>query len=54
MSKGEDVKKFLIGDTACAQAGQKPPEGFYNIQMMLGRVQRPGRRVQRADKVIVL
>ncbi len=32
---------FLIGDAAaCAKAGQKVPEGFYNIQVMLGRVVR--------------
>ncbi len=38
---GEEVKVFLIGDAAaCAKAGQKVPEGFYNIQLMLGRVVR--------------
>ena len=38
-AEGEEVKMFLIGDAAaCAKAGQKVPEGFYNIQMMLGRV----------------
>lgn len=40
-AEGEDVKLFLIGDAAaCAKAGQKVPEGFYNIQVMLGRVVR--------------
>lgn len=40
-AEGEDVKVFLIGDAAaCAKAGQKVPEGFYNIQVMLGRVVR--------------
>jgi uncharacterized protein involved in oxidation of intracellular sulfur len=39
--EGEEVKLFLIGDAAvCAKAGQKVPEGFYNIQVMLGRVVR--------------
>ena len=39
--EGEEVKVFLIGDAAgCAKAGQKVPEGFYNIQVMLGRVVR--------------
>ena len=39
--ESEDVKMFLIGDAAaCAKAGQKVPEGFYNIQVMLGRVVR--------------
>lgn len=40
-AEGEDVKVFLIGDAAaCAKAGQKVPEGFYNIQVMLGRMVR--------------
>lgn len=40
-AEGEEVKVFLIGDAAsCAKAGQKVPEGFYNIQVMLGRVVR--------------
>lgn len=35
---GEEVKVFLVGDAAaCAKGGQKVPEGFYNIQIMLGR-----------------
>lgn len=40
-AEGQEVKVFLIGDAAaCAKAGQKVPEGFYNIQLMLGRVVR--------------
>jgi len=40
-AEGEEVKVFLIGDAAsCAKCGQKVPEGFYNIQLMLGRVLR--------------
>lgn len=40
-AEGEEVKLFLMGDAAsCAKAGQKVPEGFYNIQLMLGRVLR--------------
>lgn len=40
-AEGEEVKLFLIGDaSACAKSGQKVPEGFYNIQIMLGRVVR--------------
>ena len=39
----EEVKLFLIGDAAaCAKGGQKVPEGFYNLQVMLGRVVRNG------------
>lgn len=39
--EGEEVKVFLIGDAAaCAKGGQKVPEGFYNLQVMLGRVVR--------------
>ena len=35
------MKLFLIGDAAsCAKRGQKLAEGFYNIEIMLGRVLR--------------
>ncbi len=34
-----EVKVFLIGDAvSCAKSGQKVPEGFYNIQLMLNKV----------------
>lgn len=34
-----EVRVFLIGDAAsCAKSGQKVPEGFYNIQLMLNKV----------------
>ena len=37
------VKLFLIGDAVtCAKAGQKVPQGFYNVQLMLGAVARHG------------
>jgi len=40
-AEGEETKVFLMGDAAaCAKSGQKVPEGFYNIQLMLGRVLR--------------
>jgi len=40
-AEGEQVKLFLLGDAAsCAKRGQKVAEGFYNIQIMLGRVVR--------------
>ena len=40
-AEGEEVKLFLLGDAAsCAKRGQKVAEGFYNIQIMLGRVAR--------------
>jgi uncharacterized protein involved in oxidation of intracellular sulfur len=43
---GEEVKVFLIGDAAaCAKGGQKVPEGFYNLQVMLGRVVRNGAQI---------
>src|ERR1700675_5064573 len=39
--ESQEMKVFLIGDAAgCARAGQKVPEGFYNIELMLGRVVR--------------
>lgn len=43
---GEEVKAFLIGDAAsCAKGGQNVPEGFYNLQLMLGRVARNGAEI---------
>ena len=40
-AEGEEVKLFLLGDAAsCAKRGQKVAEGYYNIQIMLGRVVR--------------
>jgi uncharacterized protein involved in oxidation of intracellular sulfur len=34
--EGETVRVFLMGDAAsCAQAGQKVPTGFYNVEAML-------------------
>ncbi len=40
-AEGEEVKLFLLGDAAaCAKRGQKVADGFYNIQLMLGRVVR--------------
>ena len=38
---GDEVRVFLMGDAAaCAKAGQKVPQGFYNIADMLGMVAR--------------
>jgi uncharacterized protein involved in oxidation of intracellular sulfur len=40
------LRVFLIGDaSACGKAGQKVPEGFYNMQVMLTRVVRNGAQV---------
>lgn len=34
---------FLVADAVgCARAGQKVPEGYYSIQIMLGKVLRKG------------
>lgn len=42
----EEVKVFLVGDAAsCAKSGQRVPEGFYNLQLMLGKVIRSGSAV---------
>jgi uncharacterized protein involved in oxidation of intracellular sulfur len=39
--EGQEVKVFLIGDAAaCAKKGQKTPQGYYNIEVMLGNVAR--------------
>ncbi|MEX1093859.1 MAG: DsrE family protein [Acidimicrobiia bacterium] len=43
---GEQVEVFLIGDAAaCAKSGQKVPQGYYNIEVMLGSVIRRGGEV---------
>jgi uncharacterized protein involved in oxidation of intracellular sulfur len=43
---GAEIKMFLIGDAAaCAKAGQKVPQGFYNIGDMLGMVLRAGAEI---------
>jgi uncharacterized protein involved in oxidation of intracellular sulfur len=45
-TEGEEVKLFLLGDAAaCAKSGQRVPEGFYNLQLMLNRVTRSGAEV---------
>lgn len=37
------VRLFLMADAVgCAKAGQKLPEGYYNIQLMLGKIIRKG------------
>ncbi|MFZ2854422.1 MAG: DsrE family protein [Rhodocyclaceae bacterium] len=37
------VRIFLMADAVgCAKAGQKVPEGYYNIQLMLAKVLRKG------------
>ncbi len=37
------VQVFLMADAVgCAKAGQKVPEGYYNLQFMLGKVLRKG------------
>ncbi len=41
LSKRENtiVKMFLMGDAAtCAKKGQKVPQGFYNVEVMLKNV----------------
>ena len=41
--EGQAVRLFLLGDAAAgAKAGQKVPEGYYNVLHMLGRVVRAG------------
>lgn len=39
----QQVRLFLMADAvACAKTGQKVPEGYYNVQLMLGKVLRKG------------
>ena len=41
--EGNEVRVFLIGDAASsAHRNQKVPQGFYNIEVMLGSVIRHG------------
>lgn len=41
--EGQRIRVFLLGDAvACARSGQKVPEGYYNLQLMLGKVLRNG------------
>jgi uncharacterized protein involved in oxidation of intracellular sulfur len=45
LAKREDsqIQVFLIGDAAsCAKAGQKVPQGYYNLELMLRSVSRRG------------
>jgi uncharacterized protein involved in oxidation of intracellular sulfur len=43
---GEQVRVFLIGDAAaCAKGGQKVPQGYYNLEVMLRSVTRRGGEV---------
>ena len=44
--EGTAVRVFLIGDSAsAAHRNQKVPQGFYNIEVMLGNVIRHGSKV---------
>jgi uncharacterized protein involved in oxidation of intracellular sulfur len=41
--EGQQVRVFLMADAvACGKGGQKVPEGYYNIQLMLGKIVRKG------------
>jgi uncharacterized protein involved in oxidation of intracellular sulfur len=45
-TEGQQVRVFLMGDAvACAKAGQKVPQGYYNVADMLGMVVRRGAEV---------
>lgn len=44
--EAEEVRVFLLGDAAaCAKAGQKVPQGYYNLELMLRSVSRRGGKV---------
>lgn len=41
--EGQQVQVFLMADAVfAAKSGQKVPEGFYNVQLMLAKVARKG------------
>jgi uncharacterized protein involved in oxidation of intracellular sulfur len=45
-TEGQQVRVFLMGDAvACAKAGQKVPQGYYNAADMLGMVVRRGAEI---------
>ena len=49
LSEGIDVRLFLMGDSvASAKTGQKTPDGFYNMEKMLGAMLNKGVRSKRA------
>ena len=61
--EGQHVRMFLMADAVtCAKTGQKVPEGYYNVQLMLGKIVRSGEvllcgtcmdaRGLRADEII--
>lgn len=41
--EGQQVRMFLMADAVtCAKRGQKVPEGYYNAELMLGKIVRKG------------
>jgi uncharacterized protein involved in oxidation of intracellular sulfur len=41
--KGAPVKLFLMGDAVgCARKNQQTPDGFYNVERMIGSLARKG------------
>jgi len=41
--ENQEVRLFLMADAIfCAKGGQKVPDGYYNVQLMLGKVLRHG------------
>jgi uncharacterized protein involved in oxidation of intracellular sulfur len=41
-----EVRVFLMGDAAaCAKAGQQTPNGYYNLERMIGAIARRGASV---------
>jgi uncharacterized protein involved in oxidation of intracellular sulfur len=44
--EGEEVKLFLIGDAAsCAKRGQRVPQGYYNLEVMLRNAAKHGAEI---------
>jgi uncharacterized protein involved in oxidation of intracellular sulfur len=44
--EGEEVRIFLLADAvSCALAGQQTPDGYYNLERMLGAAIRRGAEV---------
>lgn len=44
--EGQEIRVFLLGDAAlCAKAGQKVPEGYYNIEFFATSILKRGAQI---------
>jgi len=44
--EGNEIRVFLLGDAAlCAKAGQKVPQGYYNIELLAQSILKSGAEI---------